>query len=413
MPVDILSWLTKAAADQRFGWHCRGLDLRLDLIDGHEIHSLLLCESPQLVPVDTPAKSVISVKFPAVALSSILSDVPPPGYHSYGAWKRHDTGVQIAANALDEAQALAALERLAELGRPSEVIFTGFPFEHDAEAIKGHRRYLENSTGQHCLIHWIEAGNGSPILFLHTAGADSRQYIHQIADRALQDGNRLVAFDMPWHGLSEGEDAVPSTAGYELTEASYLDWCVTFIEKVLGEPVVIIGCSVGAAMALTLTAHRPDLVRGCIALEAPMTAPGRRSPMLTDARIADSQHNPAYVRAMLSPTAPQRFRDEAAAIYAQARPGVYMGDLTYYSIEYDGARIAPALRECERPIVLLTGSYDYSASPENTRQLVETIDSQNVEFHEMPQLGHFPMIEDPVAFRPFLLMALKKLGNLQ
>jgi pimeloyl-ACP methyl ester carboxylesterase len=162
----------------------------------------------------------------------------------------------------------------------------------------------------------------------------------------------------------------------------------------------------GAAMALTVTATRPDLVAGCIALEAPFRAPGRRSELLADARIANGWHNPAYVRALLSPTAPERFRDEACAVYAQARPGVYMGDLAYYSDEYDGSRFAALLRDCGRPIALLTGSYDYSASPENTRQLASAIGGSSVLFEEMTGLGHFPMIEHPAAFRPHFIAAL-------
>lgn len=112
---------------------------------------------------------------------------------------------------------------------------------------------------------------------------------------------------------------------------------------------------------------------------------------------------------MLSPMAPQRFRDAAAAIYSQALPGVYLGDLWFYSEEYDGARLATALRSGDRPIELLTGSYDYSASPANTRTLHALIDRPGVRFAEMSGLGHFPMIEDPVRFRPHLMAALARI----
>ena len=55
---------------------------------------------------------------------------------------------------------------------------------------------------------------------------------------------------------------------------------------------------------------------------------------------------------------------------------------------------------------MLTGSYDYSASPANTRQLVAAIGEGAARFTEMDGLGHFPMIEDPDRFRPYFIDAL-------
>ena len=411
MTLDLNAWAERAVADTIFGWHCRGLSLVLCLRTPYSSLGVLMCETPRLLTAEDSKQPHILIEGRQEAFNQIGRTNPPPGSHSFGALLRHDTGIAIAAEPLKQAQALAALERLIELSRPERPYFEGHGFEHDEVAVTGHRKHLCTSGNRQASIHYLEAGRGVPIIFLHTAGADSGQYLHQLADCALQASYRMLAFDMPWHGLSSGENNREFTAGYQLTEEAYLDWCAGFIEQVAGGPAIIIGCSMGAAIALTLTARRPDLVLGCIALEAPMTAPGRRSELLTDARIADSQHNPAYVRAMLGPNCPQRQRDEACAIYAQARPGCYMGDLAYYSNEYDGARIAAPLAGSGRPVVLLTGSYDYSASPANTRQLHDAVNSDNVTFNEMPELGHFPMIEDPTRFRPHLLTALKRLGD--
>ncbi|KDB59561.1 alpha/beta hydrolase domain protein, partial [Bordetella bronchiseptica A1-7] len=59
------------------------------------------------------------------------------------------------------------------------------------------------------------------------------------------------------------------------------------------------------------------------------------------------------------------------------------------------------------PVYLLTGSYDYSASPDNTRKLAALV--PQAEFHEMADLGHFPMSENPDGFRPYWLGALARL----
>lgn len=406
MTDQIENWLKRAAGDAIFCWSCRGLDLPLTLRVGRQSWTLRLGEEPRFI--DTHGEGIV-LQAAMTPWAKVLRADPAPGFHSFGALIRNAQGPVVTGTPVALAQALAALERLVELARPAPAPFTGFTFPHDTSTVTGRHRVVALSDGTSARLHYMEAGQGTPVVFLHTAGADARQFLHQLADTELQQHHRLLAFDMPWHGLSSGEDNVETTARYRLTEARYLEWVAAFVDNIVKEPVILVGCSMGASMALTVAAQRPDLLRGVVALEAPLSSPGRKSELLTDARIADSQHNPAYVRAMLGPNCPQKQRDEACAIYAQARPGVYMGDLAYYSEEYDGKRLAPALRTCGVPIELLTGSYDYSASPANTRQLLSEIGSSAATFHEMDGLGHFPMIEDPERFRPHFRAALARI----
>ena len=49
-------------------------------------------------------------------------------------------------------------------------------------------------------LYFEEAGQGIPLVCLHTAGADSRQYRHLLADSEITKRFRVLAFDMPWHG---------------------------------------------------------------------------------------------------------------------------------------------------------------------------------------------------------------------
>ena len=53
----------------------------------------------------------------------------------------------------------------------------------------------------------------------------------------------------------------------------------------------------------------------------------------------------------------------------------------------------------EPGISLLTGAYDYSASPDDTRRVAALIRAR---FCEMPELGHFPMLEDPKRLLAYL-----------
>ncbi len=62
-----------------------------------------------------------------------------------------------------------------------------------------------------------EAGQGIPLLCLHTAGADSRQFRHVLNDREVTGRFRVIAFDLPWHGRSNPPDGWWTTR-YRLTD---------------------------------------------------------------------------------------------------------------------------------------------------------------------------------------------------
>jgi len=402
--ADLTDWMDRVVRDPVIREAAKGVDRSVGFHGATCALGVDLRAEPRLLDHSAAASADILLAASPEAWTDVMRPDPPPGSHSFGAILRLNDQIAVTGSDIAIAQALACLERIIELARPAPGPLPPPAVERRDESVIGRRRWLD-AGGHRALIHWLEAGDpdATPILFLHTAGADARQFRHQLADPELQAQYRMVAFDLPRHGGSGGFDDHDAPVAHRLTEAEYLAWCTAVLEREIRRPAIIVGCSMGASMALTVTAKRPDLILGCIALEAPLRAPGRRSPMLSHGRVATPWHNPSYVRALLSPTAPQPRRDEACMIYAQARPGIYDGDLAYYSDEYDGARLADALRANGRPIQLLTGSYDYSSSPENTRQLHQAIKAPHCRFTEMTGLGHFPMIEDPDLFRgPFL-----------
>jgi pimeloyl-ACP methyl ester carboxylesterase len=57
----------------------------------------------------------------------------------------------------------------------------------------------------------------------------------------------------------------------------------------------------------------------------------------------------------------------------------------------------------------LTGEYDYSATPEITRDLARRI--KGTEAVIMQGLGHFPMSEDPARFLSYLRPVLTRIAG--
>src|SRR4029450_7269142 len=71
-------------------------------------------------------------------------------------------------------------------------------------------------------LYFEEAGQGIPLLCLHTAGADGRQYRELLNDPAITARFRVIAFDLPWHGKSS-PPAGFETEAYQLTTQLYVD----------------------------------------------------------------------------------------------------------------------------------------------------------------------------------------------
>ena len=69
------------------------------------------------------------------------------------------------------------------------------------EPITGRYMHLDLSGRPH-RIYVEEAGEGTPLLCLHTAGSDGRQYRGLMNDARVTARHRVIAFDMPWHGKS-------------------------------------------------------------------------------------------------------------------------------------------------------------------------------------------------------------------
>ena len=84
----------------------------------------------------------------------------------------------------------------------------------------------------------------------------------------------------------------------------------------------------------------------------------------------------------------------------QSGPGVFNGDLHFYTADGDiRDRVAQIdTRRC--PLWLLTGEYDYSCTPQDTEFLAGRI--AGAHWQIMQGMGHFPMSEDPDRFLAYL-----------
>ncbi|GAB7544697.1 alpha/beta hydrolase [Cupriavidus sp. 8B] len=393
--------VVKAAPDAELGNFGRGLDARIRVVVDADAFGIVV-DGGRLTVVSQLEEADVLICADGEAWSMVLALPPPPTFHSFTALELANPRFAVSGAPLMIARCRPVLERIIELVVEAPEL-EGPLVHRDITSVVGSYAPVDIKGEMHHL-YAERAGKGIPVLFLHTAGADSRQFHGQLSDVGLASAYAMFAVDLPFHGRSmppvewRGEP-------YWLTKDRYLSWCEAILEHVLGEPAVIVGGSMGAAMALVLAAERPDLVRGVVAVEPPFRSKGRRNPFQHHAGVHGSLHNASYVRGLMSPLSAESDRRRASWIYSQGAPGIYTGDLAFYSDEFDGAEIGPRIDCTETPVVLLCGDYDYSASPADGRKLLEVIPGAHIT--EMPGLGHFPMCENPDAFRPYLMQALK------
>lgn len=248
-----------------------------------------------------------------------------------------------------------------------------------------------------------EAGRGTPLLCLHTAGADSRQFRHLLNDADVGRRYRIVAFDMPYHGRSNPPDRW-WLEKYRLTTKSYIA-AIRAVWRALGlEKPVVLGCSMGGAIVLKLAADFGHELTGIVGLESSAYAPGRYNEFLHHPAIHGGELCASYTYGLNAPQSPEESRRENWWYYSQSGPGVYQGDVFYYSNDWDARDDIKRIDTTRCKVALLTGEYDYSCTPEMTERVVKSI--AGARYTLMKGIGHFPMVENYPVFRPHLLDAL-------
>jgi pimeloyl-ACP methyl ester carboxylesterase len=270
-------------------------------------------------------------------------------------------------------------------------------------------RYMHVAIGgRDHRIYFEEAGSGIPLLCLHTAGADGRQYRALLNDEAVTAHYRVIVFDMPWHGKSS-PPAGWQHEDYQLTSAGYVELILAVADALGLEQPALIGCSIGGRAVLYLAHSHPDRFRALIGLQTSAHVDPYYDISWLHRPDVHGEVCAAVVSGLLSPTSPQEHRWETLWHYMQGGPGIFKGDLHFYKIDGD---IRPLLSNIDRdrcPVYLLTGEYDYSCTPADTQEVAARLGLGPPEI--MAGLGHFPMSENPQAFMRHLLPILDRIRS--
>ena len=269
-------------------------------------------------------------------------------------------------------------------------------------------RYVHVSLGgRPHRLYFEEAGQGIPLVCLHTAGADGRQFRHMMTDPAIIDHFRVLAFDLPWHGKSTPPEGWQREE-YRLTMRGYTEAIRVFCAALELKKPVALGCSIGGRIILNLAIEHASEFRALIGLEAAdFQSPWYDMTWLHRPDVQSGEVSAGLVSGLMAPHAPEASRWETLWHYMQSGPGIFKGDLYFYRVDGDLRDRVSGIDTSACPLYLLTGAYDFSCTPEDTLRTARQIAGAEVAI--MEQLGHFPMSENPAQFRRYILPVLERI----
>jgi pimeloyl-ACP methyl ester carboxylesterase len=275
------------------------------------------------------------------------------------------------------------------------------------EPIVGRYLHLE-LLGRPHRLYIEEAGEGIPLVCLHTAGSDGRQYRGLLNDPRILADFRVVVFDMPWHGKSS-PPAGWQDEEYRLTSRDYVRMILEVVDALELQRPVVMGCSIGGRIVLHLAHEHPERFRAIVGLESSAHVdPYYDVSWLDRPDVHGGNVCAGVVSGLVSPTAPDAERWETLWHYMQSGPGVFKGDLYFYKIDGDIRDRVEGIDIGRCPLYLLTGEYDYSCTTEGTLDVARRT---GAEATIMKGLGHFPMSEDPARFIDYLLPVLARIRD--
>jgi pimeloyl-ACP methyl ester carboxylesterase len=256
------------------------------------------------------------------------------------------------------------------------------------------RRYAVNGV-ELAWDAWGDDTSGRPFVLCHGFSGSSFDFALQIDDLAAE--RRVLAVDHRGHGLSTNAGDVAAYSVEQLTD-DFVDWLVGAV----GEPVDLLGHSLGGRIALGTVLARPDLVHSLILMDTTAWSflpddPQVRAMMagfIENFDPAGGLPDPNLMRGpedvLVEATTPQSWRDRKLELFQMVDPYLFkaIGTELFSS---QGLGVRDRLSQIGCPVTVLVGENDHPFVDQGAELADEVVDGRLVVIpgaYHSPQLTH-------------------------
>lgn len=270
-------------------------------------------------------------------------------------------------------------------------------------------------------IHYVDRGEGPPIVFIHGLGAQLHQFLGPLFD--AMPGFRLVALDRPGAGYS-GRAA---GATGEMKEQALV--VRHFIEALGLDKPLVVGHSLGGAVALTLALEHPDIACGLALISphthhsgeippgfAPLYIPSRLKRRLLSETVAvplAQRHADQTLAFIFAPQSPPGDYMVKGGGWLGLRPGHFYGTATdIVGLGVDYPALTKRFGEIRAPVGILFGTADNVLDHQaNGIDMVGRIPGLELELAD--GIGHMPQFVAPERTAAFIRKIAERAFALQ
>jgi pimeloyl-ACP methyl ester carboxylesterase len=252
---------------------------------------------------------------------------------------------------------------------------------------------MPTAAGFYYFAHEAEDKSRLPVILIHGAGGIHLSWPPQIRRLPNQP---VFAPDLPGHGKSQG-------VGRHSIEA-YAEDVITFMKALKLPAAVMVGYSMGGAIALTLALQHPKktLGLGLIGTGARLHV----APDILDAVVNPNTFHPAVVminERSFSSHGPPRLKELATQRMAETRPPVLHGDF----LACDNFNVMDRLDKITAPTLILCGAEDKMTPLKFSNYLRDGI--RDAELKIVDGAGHMVVLEQPDVIAGALIQFLNNL----